>query len=156
MMPLCQCFARRVKHRPKRSPMKQWLQTEWCLLAFSRSLQFLLRRRDELRGFRRLRVINLLGDCRRMLRMHDDTLDPMQQFQRTFVSCQWLHRLTPTPIGDGVCGGHACKRICGLSQHDCGKHVNCAFGPASCQRPNVLQRWSPETFADDPMSDGKR
>jgi hypothetical protein len=29
--------------------------------------------------------------------MHDDAFDPMQQFERAFVSGQWLHRLTPTP-----------------------------------------------------------
>ena len=77
----------------------------------------------------------------------------MQALEWGFVSGQRLHRLTPTSVENGICGGHARKRVCCLSQHDCGKHVEGGFRLGSCQRLNVCQRWRSETFTDDMLGD---
>jgi hypothetical protein len=71
------------------------------------------------------------------LRMNDDALDPMDEFERTVAAV--LHRLcglAPATIKNSVGGRHAGGRGCILASHDADENADRGSGVAARQGAN--------------------
>ena len=70
--------------------------------------------------------------------MHNDALDPMNQFERPLTTVlQRLRGLAPAAIEDGVGGGYAGGWRCILASHDADENADRGSGVAACERANL-------------------
>jgi hypothetical protein len=72
-----------------------------------------------------------------LLRMNNDALDPMDQFERAVTAVlQRLRGLAPAAIENGVGGRHAGGGRCILAAHDADENADRGSGVAPCQGAN--------------------
>ena len=72
-----------------------------------------------------------------ILRMNNDTLDPMDQLERTVTAVlQRLRGLAPAAVENGVGGRNARGGGCVLASHDADKNADCSPGMAVGERAN--------------------
>ena len=113
MMPFCRCFARRVKRSIEKAQIK---------ISGGSSTE--------------TRVAGV-----RALRMHDDTFDPVDQFQRAILPVLQRRRcLAPAAIEDRIGGRDTGGRRRIIRAHDSDENADGGSGVATRHRANFGQR----------------
>lgn len=84
-------------------------------------------------------VVNSVSAAR-ACRMHDDALDPLNQFQHSVLAVlDRLRGLAPAAIEDGIGGRDAGRRRCILAAHDADEHPEGRSGVAARERAEKVR-----------------
>jgi hypothetical protein len=87
-----------------------------------------------------------------LLRMNNDALYPVNQFERTVAAVlQRLRGFAPAAIENGVGGGDAGGGSCVLASHDADENADCGPGMAACEGANFNKSLGHARFLASPV-----